>query len=87
MVFDSKIYEKEINEVFKEEIWRQIDKRNTNIIGYFHQNIFLHIKNFQVPKTGFDVVFYDEERRIFVELKNKYNIMNSSSSSKTYERF
>jgi len=35
-----------------------------------------------VPTEGFDVV--NEERHIFVEMKNKHNTMNSAASQKTY---
>lgn len=35
-----------------------------------------------VPQAGFDVI--NEEKHIFVELKNKHNTMNSASSQKTY---
>ena len=35
-----------------------------------------------MPKQGFDIVNHDKQ--IFVEMKNKHNTMNSSSSQKTY---
>ena len=64
---------------------RQIDKSNTNHIGYFHQNIFKYIgEGWEVPKSGYDIV--NEEKKIYVEIKNKHNTMNSSSSQKTYMR-
>ncbi len=87
ITLDSKIYGKDICDVVNEEVHRQIDKSNNNAIGYLHQDIFQYIDNCQVPKKGFDVVFDDGKRRVFVELKNKHNTMNSSSASKTYERF
>jgi hypothetical protein len=37
-----------------------------------------------VPTQGYDII--NEERNIFVEMKNKHNTMNSSSSQKTYMR-
>ena len=39
LTFDSKIYAKSIEEIIEAEIIRQMDKSNTNHIGYFHQNI------------------------------------------------
>lgn len=85
LTFDSKIYKKSIMEVVESEIMRQMDKSNTNHIGYFHQNIFKYLnKNWEVPKKGFDVV--NTKNKIFVEMKNKHNTMNSSSSQKTYMR-
>ena len=40
LTFDAKIYGKTIDEVIEAEVLRQLDKSNTNHIGYFHQNIF-----------------------------------------------
>ena len=51
LTFDSKIYAKSVEEIIESEIIRQMDKSNTNHIGYFHQNIFKYInKNWSVPK-------------------------------------
>jgi hypothetical protein len=83
LTFDSKIYQKEFGDVVEFEILRQLDKSNTNHIGYFHQNIFKYLGNgWAVPESGFDVV--NESKKIYVEIKNKHNTMNSSSSQKTY---
>lgn len=87
MVFDSKVYRKSFEEVIKDELVRQRDKTNSNAIGYFHQNMFKYLKNCEVPKEGFDVIFTEENgNKIYVEMKNKHNTMNSSSSQKTYMR-
>jgi hypothetical protein len=83
LTFDSKIYKKDIKEVLESEIIRQLDKSNTNHIGYFHQNIFNFISDdWSVPKEGYDIV--NKSKFIYVEMKNKHNTMNSSSSQKTY---
>lgn len=83
LTFDSKVYGKTIRQAIEDECFRQIDKSNTNRIGYFHQNIFNFAGNgWIVPKEGFDVE--NADRHIFVELKNKHNTMNSASSQKTY---
>ncbi len=83
LTFDSKIYGKSLEETIELEIIRQLDKSNTNHIGYFHQNIFKFIgAGWEVPKQGFDLV--NEEKKIYVEMKNKHNTMNSSSAQKTY---
>jgi len=85
LTFDSKVYKKRFENVLEGEIIRQLDKSNTNHIGYFHQNIFNYIGNgWVVPPSGYDVV--NEGRNIFVEMKNKHNTMNSSSSQRTYIR-
>ncbi len=83
LTFDSKIYGKTIQQTIEDECIRQIDKTNTNRIGYFHQNIFQYAGNgWSVPKEGFDVE--NNKLHIYVEIKNKHNTMNSSSAQKTY---
>ncbi len=69
LTFDSKIYNKDILEVLENEILRQIDKSNTNLIGYFHQNIFKYMGDFdwQVPTHGFDVI--NEKKKFMLKLK------------------
>lgn len=85
LTFDAKVYDKSIQAVIEFEILRQLDKSNTNHIGYFHQNIFKYLgTGWRVPETGFDVV--NDAQKIYVEMKNKHNTMNSSSSQKTYMR-
>ncbi len=87
LTFDSKIYGQTMEETVKSECIRQIDKTNNNRIGYFHQYLFKYAKDgWEVPengeKGGFDVL--NEEKHIFVEMKNKHNTMNRSSASDTY---
>jgi len=85
LTFDAKVYHKTIAEVIEHEVVRQVDKSNTNHIGHFHQNIFRYIgEGWEVPKVGYDIV--NVQKAYFVEMKNKHNTMNSSSSQKTYSR-
>lgn len=85
LTFDSKVYGRNIQSVIESEIIRQMDKSNTNHIGYFHQNIFSYIGDgWSVPTNGYDIVNLKES--YYVEMKNKHNTMNSSSSQKTYMR-
>lgn len=86
LTFDSKVYGKSLETIIAEEISRQRDKSNNNAIGYFHQNMFSLIKGCVVPKEGFDMIYKGKNKTINVELKNKHNTMNSSSSQKTYMR-
>ncbi len=86
LTFDAIVYEQSYKDTIENEVLRQLDKTNSNLIGYFHQNIFKYFsKNWQVPKQGYDIENVNEH--IFVEMKNKHNTMNSSSSAKTYMRF
>jgi len=98
LTFDAKVYGKNIEEIIDLETVRQMDKSNSNNIGYFQQNIFKYIhekdklqnipyvmkSNWYVPEKGFDII--NEQEKIYVEMKNKHNTMNSSSSQKTYTR-
>ena len=89
LTFDSKVYNKTLKETIEAECIRQIDKTNSNNIGYFHQNIFKYAGNgWTVPENGVDDSFdvTNHDRHIFCEVKNKHNTMNSSSSQKTYIR-
>ncbi len=83
LTFDSIVYQRSIRDVLEGEISRQLDKSNTNQIGYFHENIFKYINpEWIVPKKGYDII--NEKEFIYVEIKNKYNTMNSSSAQKIY---
>ncbi len=56
LTFDAKVYGKTFEEIIEAECIRQIDKTNTNHIGYFHQNLFKYVGNgWEVPQKGFDV--------------------------------
>ena len=83
LTFDAKVYGRTMEEVVSSECIRQMDKSNNNHIGYFHQNLFRYAGNgWTVPKEGFDVV--NEDKHIYVEMKNKHNTMNSAAAQKTY---
>ena len=85
LTFDSVVYGQQIETTIENEVLRQLDKTNSNSIGYFHQNIFSYFGNgWSVPQKGYDVV--NLKKNIFCELKNKHNTMNSSSAAKTYMR-
>lgn len=84
LLFDKTLLHLNDLDLISGEIIRQRDKSNNNAIGYFHQNIFKYIKYCTVPKVGWDIIINKEKIVYFIELKNKHNTMNSSSSSKTY---
>ena len=57
LTFDAKVYGSSFDAVIEQECLRQIDKANTNLIGYFHQNLFKHIvKGWEVPNKGCDFI-------------------------------
>lgn len=98
LIFDKTVYRSTWEEIIKNEIFRQRDKSNNNDIGYFHQRIFQYIKHCHVPQNGeeggWDVIYSNPDgiilsdgskvHKIYVEMKNKHNTMNSSASGKTF---
>lgn len=83
LTFDAKVYGKTIQQVIEDECVRQIDKANSNQLGYFHQNLFGLIGGgWTIPQKGFDIV--NEKRKIYVEMKNKHNTMNASDQRDIY---
>lgn len=94
IVFDKNVYNFTWEEIIKNEIFRQRDKSSNNDIGYFHQKIFQYINKCEVPNEGWDVIYTDTNgiplpdesmvNKIYVEMKNKHNTMNSAASGKTF---
>ena len=98
LIFDKTVYRASWDEIVGNEIFRQRDKSNNNDIGYFHQRIFKYIDKCHVPDNGdeggWDVIFEDKDNiklvdgsvvsKVFVEMKNKHNTMNSASAGKTF---
>ena len=87
LTFDRAVFQKSMQQLIEDEISRQRDKTATNVIGYFHQNIFRYFPNCVVPREGWDVIVTQKDgTKIYVEMKNKHNTMNSSSEAKTFMR-
>lgn len=98
LIFDKTVYNFSWEQIISNEIFRQRDKSNNNDIGYFHQRIFRYMAHCTVPENGenggWDVIVENENgitigdgltvKRIYVEMKNKHNTMNSSSAAKTF---
>lgn len=98
LIFDKTVYQASWEEIVSNEIFRQRDKSNNNDIGYFHQRIFQYIDKCRVPDNGkeggWDVIFENPDSieipsagtvsRVYVEMKNKHNTMNSASAGKTF---
>lgn len=98
LIFDKSVYRSSWEQIISNEIFRQRDKSNNNDIGYFHQTIFKYIEHCRVPNNGedggWDVIFENTNgiimpdgsrvSRVYVEMKNKHNTMNSDSSGKTF---
>ncbi len=98
LIFDKLVYGATWEQIVGNEIFRQRDKANNNDIGYFHQRIFQYIEHCRVPSNGkdggWDVIYEDSSgiampdgsvvHKVYVEMKNKHNTMNSASAGKTF---
>lgn len=98
LIFDKTVYRATWEETISNEIFRQRDKANNNDIGYFHQRIFQYIDKCHVPANGeeggWDVIYENPDgiklpdgsvvHRVYVEMKNKHNTMNSAAAGKTF---
>ena len=88
MVYD--VYNTNIglNDWFKTELVRQKDKSINNATGNFHQDLLGKVEGWVNLGVG-DASKVDLKRddgSIFMELKNKYNTMNSDSNDKCYDK-
>lgn len=85
LTFNSMVFSKSLREIIDNEVLRQNEKNSANLIGSFHQKIFDYIGNgWVVQQSGYDIV--NEAERVFAEMKNKHNTMNSSSAEAVYTK-
>ncbi len=98
LIFDKSVYRSSWEQIISNEIFRQRDKSNNNDIGYFHHTIFKYIEHCRVPNNGedggWDVIYENKDgiimpdgsrvSRVYVEMKNKHNTMNSAAAGKTF---
>lgn len=87
-IFDIATTEISFEDWSKNELNRQNDKSLNNKIGEFHQMLLGSVDGWSDLGVGhpLGVDLKNDEETIFIELKNKYNTMNSSSSAKTFEK-
>lgn len=80
-VFDISVNKIGFEEWARNEISRQSDKTINNKIGEFHQEILGKVDGWIDLGVGdeTEVDLKKEDNSVFIELKNKYNTMNSSS--------
>jgi hypothetical protein len=70
----------------KQEEFRQAQKTLQNQVGYFHQNILGKVEGWKDTGIGGSIDLINVDEKIIVELKNKHNTLNSSSSIQTYRK-
>lgn len=88
MLFDMFNGDLNVENWLKKEKLRQADKTVNNRIGDFHQMLLGKVDGWQDlgrgHKLGIDLKKSDDS--VFIELKNKFNTMNSSSQSRCWDK-
>ena len=87
-IFDIYVNKLSLNKWSRKEIERQYDKTINNKIGEFHQELLGHVEGWVDLGIGdkTEIDLKKEDNSIFIELKNKHNTMNSSSSKTCREK-
>lgn len=87
-IFDICVNQSNFEEWSTSEIIRQNDKTINNKIGEFHQILLGKVDGWVDLGIGdeTEIDLKNEENTIFIELKNKYNTMNSSSTKTCREK-
>ncbi len=83
-LFDSSGQNISLTEWLEQEKHRQLQKTLQNEIGYFHQRVLGHVKGWNDPGAGGIYDSENKKRKIFAQIKNKYNTFNADSGSNTY---
>lgn len=87
-IFDVCVNQISFDEWSKIELTRQQDKTINNKIGEFHQELLGKVDGWVDLGIGdeTEIDLKKEDNTVFVELKNKYNTMNSSSEKTCREK-
>lgn len=85
-IFDVCVNQINFDEWLKFELTRQQDKTINNKIGEFHQELLGKVDGWVDLGMGdeTEIDLKKEDNTVFVELKNKYNTMNSSSEKRIF---
>lgn len=88
MIFDMANGDLDIKAWITNEELRQGDKTVNNRVGNFHQMLLGKVEGWEDLGTGhpLEIDLKKEDDSVFIELKNKFNTMNSSSKSKCWDK-
>lgn len=88
MIFDISNGKIGVDSWIKNEVIRQSDKTINNRVGDFHQKLLGGVKGWINLGTGDEskVDLKKDDNSIFIELKNKFNTVNSDSLSKVRDK-
>ena len=86
-IFDMYSRELSLKDWTEKELERQFDKNINNKIGEFHQELLGYVSGWNDLGTGHEsgLDLKNDDNTIWVEIKNKYNTMNSKSTHKVQE--
>lgn len=85
-LFDMAVTRTSYDEWFEFECARQRQKTLQNHIGTFHQSILGMVEGWKDLGTGNVVDLVNHERKIFAEVKNKFNTVKASDLYSVYEK-
>ena len=83
-VFDMSINSMSYDEWIRTEIRRQHQKTMQNAIGKLHQTILGNVKGWRDLGVGNVVDLVNDERKLFAEVKNKFNTVKGSEKITVY---
>jgi hypothetical protein len=85
-LFEKTIFDINDNDDWKKsEFQRQLQKTLNNHIGRFHQNIMCSLKDCkEPPEHGTD--FICKKKKIYAEIKNKWNSTNADSKAGSFDK-
>lgn len=66
------------------EVTRQAEKGLTNAMGHFHQEIISRVEGWFDPLNAQDFDLINRDKRIIVEMKNKYNTLNAEGQKNCF---
>ena len=84
-IFDMAMNQTSFEEWFKQEIRRQQQKTMQNAIGKLHQQVLGSIAGWEDCGVGHIIDLQNAEKKIFAEVKNKFNTVKASDQYDLYD--
>jgi hypothetical protein len=86
MIIDISLQDISVEDWIEKEVIRQEDRSNTNIIGFFNEKIIGKIDGWNALKVGEGIDIENDDKTIFIELKNKHNTVKKEDEVGIYEK-
>lgn len=86
MIIDISLQDIFVEDWIAKEVVRQEDRSNTNTIGFFNEKIIGKIDGWNALKVGEGIDIENDDKTIFIELKNKHNTVKGEDEVGIYEK-